>query len=319
MLISWGHHFGSRFPLILVAFLLFFGSAGLPLLNISLIDEASADSNLAGVAYASSLLSNRVKYREWIPSSGSWSSEIALQDVGSQIVDTKFLFSPNSSLRAILSASVNGDLNLFTCTNTCSVSGSWTWVGGSSFGNVGLLSLLATTPKRPFDMTFEQSSGNLVIVYDKGLKLNNSFFYRVFSSGTLSAESSYLYSGSLIARPINYFKMASGPSSDEITMIFSDPLAFTSYAVIWNASSDIWQNQITVSSTVPLTSLNGESVGVAYETNSAASVVFSANGLDSAAYARWTGSWTAISTTDPEPSAPLSAVLFVSMKGDPEP
>ncbi len=319
MHLSWGQYSGSRFTPALIGALILLGSTVSPLLNITLIDEASADSNFAGVAYASSLLSSRVKYREWIPSNASWSSEVALQDVGSQIVDTKFLFSPNSSLRAILSASGNGELNLFSCTASCTVAGSWTWAGGSSFADVGTMSLLGPTPKRPFDMSFEQSSGNLVIVYDKGAKLNNSFFHRVYSGGSLSAESSYLYSGDLIPRPINYFKMASAPSSDGLTMIFSDPLAFTSYAVIWDPSTDTWQDQIIVSSTMPPTSLNGESVGVAYETNSSASVVFSANGLDSAAYARWTGSWSAISATDPEPSVPLNAVIFASMKGDPGP
>ena len=294
-----------------------------PLATLSTLTDmrdAYADSNLAGVAYASSILSSSVKYREWIPSTESWSPEVSLQDTGSQVVDAKILFSSTSSLRAILSASTNGDLNLFTCSALCTSAGSWTHVGGASFANTGLLSLLSTSPKRPFDMAFENGSGDLVLVYDKGLKLSNRLYYRVFSaaSETLSAESSHQYSGGLIVHPINYVRMASNPGSDDITMIFYDGLAFSSYAVVWNPSSDVWQNQITVSSSMAPTSLTGESVGVAYETDSGASVVFSASGLNSAAYARWNGaSWSGVSTTDPESGSILNAVVFVSMKADP--
>ena len=298
-------------------------SVATPLAVVSTLTEtrdAYADSNLAGVAYASSALSSSVKYREWVPSTKSWSPEVSLQDTGSQVADAKILFSPTSSLRAILSASTNGDLNLFTCSAACTNTGSWTHVGGASFANTGLLSLLSISPKRPFDMAFESDSGDLVLVYDKGLKLGNRLYYRVFSatSEALSAESSHQYSGGLIPHPINYVRMASKPGSDEITMIFYDALAFTSYAAIWNPSSEVWQDQITVSSSIAATSLNGESVGVAYETDSGASVVFSASGINSAAYARWNGaSWSGVSTTDPEPGSILNAVVFVSMKADP--
>jgi hypothetical protein len=307
---------------ILIIFVILLGAASARVGIINEIQYAYADSNIAGIAYASSVLSSSVKYKEWIPSNETWNSEVALQDTGSQIVDAKILFSPNSSLRAILSVSANGDLNLFTCSSSCTDPASWTHVDGSSIANVGLLSLLALNPKHPYDMAFEQASGNLVITYDKGIKLSNSFFYRVFSSGseTLGAESSYQYAGGLLAHPVNYLRMASKVGSEEITMIFYDPIAFTSYAVIWDSASQTWGNQITVSSSLSAVNIIGESVGAAYETDSGASVVFSADGFDRAAYARWTGSgWSSVSTTDPEQAALLSEVIFVSVKPDPSP
>jgi len=310
---------GSKIEAILIMFVLVLGTASV-MVGIEQMRNAFADSNQAAVAYASSLLSSRVKYKEWIPSTESWSSEVALQDTGSQVVDAKLLFSPNNSLRAILSASENGDLNLFTCSNSCTDSASWTHVEGSSIANTGVLSLLALNPKRPYDMAFEQTSGNLVITYDKGIKLSNSFFYRVFSgvSETLGAESSYQYAGGLLANPVNYLSMSSDVVSDEITMIFYDPVALHSYAVIWDSASEAWGNQITVSSSLSAANIIGESVGVAYETDTGASVVFSGDGLNSAAYARWTSSgWSSVSTTDPEQATLLNEVTFVSVKADP--
>src|SRR5262245_61409653 len=142
--------------LVLVA-ALFFSTLDAGFHDVTDLQVAYADSNIAGVAYAS-LASGSVRYKEWIPSTESWSSEVSLQDTGSQIVDTKILFSPTSSLRAIVTASADGTLNLFTCSSACTSSLSWTRVGGGSFADTGSLSLLATAPKRPFDMSFEQSS-----------------------------------------------------------------------------------------------------------------------------------------------------------------
>jgi hypothetical protein len=112
--------------------------------------------------------------------------------------------------------------------------------------------------------------------------------------------------------------MASKLGSDEITMVFYDPIDSTSYAVIWDSASQTWGNQITLSTDMSLGNVIGESVGVAYETDSGASVVFSGDGLDSIAHARWTGSsWSSVSTSDPEPSALLNDLAFVRVKADP--
>ncbi len=275
--------------------------------------------NPAAMVYRSNTGTNglhSVKYREWNPTSSTWSSEVELPTTGNDVRDAKILFSPTSTLRAVVSHSADGSLNLFTCSSACTTAGSWTRVGGASFADTG--SPIGDVPYRPYDIAFEQSSGKLVIVYDKDLTENNDFYYRTFSSGTLSSETGFTYiGGAADSEEIRYFKLASKAGSNELTMILEDATNTDTYAFIWNSVSGTFGNQKTVSTALSTANTEGESIGAAYETSNGASVVFSGNGANSAAYARWNGaSWSAVSTTDPNTNSG-NDVRFVTLKADP--
>ncbi|AFU57825.1 putative cell wall-anchored protein [Candidatus Nitrososphaera gargensis Ga9.2] len=275
--------------------------------------------NPAAIVYRSNTGANglhSVKYREWNPTTSTWSTEVELPTTGNDVRDAKILFSPTSTLRAVVSHSADGSLNLFTCSSACTTAGSWTRVGGASFADTG--SPIGDVPYRPYDIAFEQSSGKLVIVYDKDLTENNDFYYRMFSGGILSSETGFSYiGGAADSEEIRYFKLASKAGSNELTMILEDATNTDTYAFIWNSVSGTFGNQKTVSTALSTANTEGESIGAAYETSSGASVVFSGNGANSAAYARWNGaSWSAVSTTDPNTNSG-NDVRFVTLKADP--
>jgi hypothetical protein len=279
--------------------------------------EAFADSNSAGAVYRSNDGTNLLqspKYREWNPSTLAWSSQVELPTTGSDVRDAKIAYSPNSSERAVVSLSADGTLNLFVCDNSCTTASKWTRVGGANFADVGAPS--ASTPYRYFDLAYEQSSGELMIVYDKTTTSDtNDFFYRTYSDGVLSGESGFDYvNDGTSDNDIRYFNLAAKSGSNELTMVLEDATAQDAIAMIWSGSS--WGNVKTISSAMGTTSITGEAIGVAYETTSGASVVFSGNGADSAAYARWTGTWSSVSTTDPNSNSG-NDVKFVTMKSDP--
>lgn len=282
-----------------------------------LLGTAFADTNAAAAAYRSNTGTNGLnspKYREWDPSTSTWSSEVELSSTGANVRDAKLLYSPTSSLRVIVTLNTNGDLHLYSCTSSCTTAGSWS--GPTSIANVGSLS--SSTPYRPYDIAFEQSSGKLVIAYDKSVTETNDFYWKTFDGSSLSSESGFNYVGNTTADnpEIRYFRVASKSGSNELAMILLDATNARSDAFIWDGST--FGNSTSVSSAVGTTSITGESIGISYERSSGAAVAFSGNGADATTIQRWiSGSWSAITPSTINVDVTGNHVTFVTMKSDP--
>jgi len=274
-----------------------------------------APTNDAGAVYRSN--SNSVMYREW--NGTNWaSSQVTLPTTGSDIRDAKIYQSPISRTKLVLSHSADGTLNLFECESACTVASNWVRVSGASIADTGTPS--STTPYLYFDGAFETTTGRFIVVYDKNAQESNDFYYRTFvpASNTLSAESGYNYTGaSFDAEEIRYFRLASNPTSGEIVMVLHDASNLDAYAFVWNAGTSSWGNRLQLSTD---TSGVTQEIGVAYEQQSTAAVVFSSKGAGAAAWARWSGgSWSAVQTTDPVSGVSNERVRYTTMKSDPDP
>ncbi|MEW5841341.1 MAG: hypothetical protein AB1753_10100 [Thermoproteota archaeon] len=283
----------------------------------SMLAEKGAESasSSAAAIYKSNTgtaLLNSPKYREWIPSTQSWSSEVELPNTGSPMRDGRIRFSPDSSLRAAVTVHDDGTLNLFKCDNSCTSASSWTFVA-ADFADTGTPAF--GEPYRQYDTMFESAGEKLLIVYDKEGTGNDDFFYRTYDGTTLSAESSFDLGGAGDAE-LRYFKLAPHPSTGEMVLTVMDATNSKAYALVWNGSG--WGNQITLSSSLNAANRDGESIGAAYDAAGSALAV-SASGTDSLAYARWSGSsWGSVSTVDPNSGASAST-KFLSVRGDPAP
>ncbi|MEM2140877.1 hypothetical protein [Nitrososphaera sp.] len=280
--------------------------------------SAFADSP-AGMAYRIGT-SGGLGYREWDPSTSSWSSEASLTSAGAQIEAVKFLYSPvaGSELRIIGVRETNGEIDIYYCTADCTNPASWT--GPTLVADMGT----PTGGRKYFDMAFEHASGDLLIVYDKTTAADtNDFFYQVFDADTLtlSGESGFDYiSDTTTDNDIRFFKTASKTGSDEIAMVLLDATNSDAVALIWDGSS--FGNQLTVTDTVLSASLTGESIGIAYESSSGAALVV-APGLatNEVRYARHTGSWSAVSTLSGgiNPDVTGDDPVWMTVKPDPNP
>lgn len=299
--------------IVVVALLVVISAAG------PVVGQAFADS-AAGIAYKSGTGNgvNYPRYREWNPATTSWSTEVELPTSGAELYTVKFLYSPSSSLRMIGTLGSDGEIEIYYCDNACTTASKWT--GPLLVADMGT----PTAGYKYFDIAFEASSGDLLIVYDKPVTETADFYYKTLSSATLilSGENSFNYAGgvALDNEDIRFFKMASKPGSDEIAMVLLDATNQKSYAFIWDGNNFSSGTQFTVSSATGGTSITGESIGVAYETSSGAALVFSGNSANSAAGARYTTStsWNALTPGDPNPSNG-NDVRWVSMKADPAP
>ncbi len=307
---------GLRRPLLVVLVVLAAGS-------IALAAEPSAGQafadEVAGIAYKTGSAGG-VAYRQWDPSTTSWGSQVSLTSAGSDIYAVKFLYSPVSQLKVIGVLESNGEIDIYYCEFNCVSASSWT--GPVLVADMGT----PTAGSKYFDMAFESSSGELLIVYDKAVTEAADFYYKTLdpSTLTLSGEGSFNYVGGATAdnRDIRFFRMASKARSDEIAMILLDagPTTTSTNAFIWNGSS--FGNSLIVSSNVAAATTR-ESIGVAYETSSGAAMVFSADNTGGAnakaAFARFSGgSWGPVTRYDPNPSVSNTLLpLWFAVKANP--
>lgn len=135
-----------------------------PTLQVFYMTNSDVDLQAYGAVYGTTTFAaDAPRYRQWQPSLFSWSSEVILPATGSNMRNVWIEYSP-TSIDTILAMTESGDgtLNLFKCTATCTTGSNWNLVS-SDFADVGS----PTSPNTYAGMKFEQSSGDLLIVYDK--------------------------------------------------------------------------------------------------------------------------------------------------------
>ena len=181
----------------------------------------------------------------------------------------------------------------------------------------------STYRTRCFDVAYEQSSGEALIVYAKLSSYSSQdFAYRIWNGNSWSEENWVDDPDITITRKIYWMRLASKPGSNEIGLIYVyyDQASHESYvrACIWNGSA--WGNWQTISgsggiSYNPLT----EICGLAYESQSkdlvAASIYYQSR-YQIITY-EWTGSsWVYRGVHDPNPNAD-GDIRWIMLKPDP--
>jgi hypothetical protein len=138
-----------------------------------------------------------------------------------------------------------------------------------TFGSLN--TIVAASPgvtSRGFDIAYEQSSGDALVVACSGTEAT----YSVWNGTSWSAATAITLA---IAGNCNWIELASDPTSDEIILVARDTVAgATDYnALVWNGSA--WGNSMTMGS---MSEANDEGIAVNYEESGNQAVVVVSNG-----------------------------------------
>ena len=208
----------------------------------------AADSNSAAIAYRSNTgscavnLLNCPKYREWNTFNLAWSSEVELPTAGSPVRFAWLEFSPVSTKRVIVTLSDDGFLDSYVCSSACRTPSSWTVTND-------IVDLWATAPtgaQRPFDMEFEKTSGDLILVYDRvTASATEDLFYRIMTAAATSFGAEGTIDDTTNTDTADEFhsfvRMASKSGADSIGMIAHSETDLDAIAWVWDGNA--WGNQ----------------------------------------------------------------------------
>lgn len=243
-------------------------------INISAVSDmdpnfTSPDFNGAAIAYRSDTGNgaNYPKYREWNQSTWSWGSEVELPNSGSSVRFAWMEFSPVSAKRVLVVASDDGTLDSYVCDNRCFDPANWIVANDI----VDLWDIPPTGAQRPFDIKFENTSGDLILVYDR-ISDNSSqdLFYRVMKDTETSfgPENSINDNGSSAVDTFySFVRMESQRTngSDHIGVIALDATNSRAVAFIWDGDSWGFERNIVNAGQISVT--EREAMGVTSETN----------------------------------------------------
>jgi len=193
--------------------------------------EAAANPAVeAEIAYRSNTGTNTVSSPKTRTGDGStWSAEAEEATAGSPIRAVRMAWSPTApTTRIIVTQSDDGWLDSYVCTPTCTVT-----------NNIGQVwSTAPTTPQKRFDIAYESSSGEALLVYGiLSTDTTRDIGYRTYVGGTWSAEQ-YL-DDTADATDVQYslINLASRKGSDQVGLIGGDDTNNDVNAWIWDGSA----------------------------------------------------------------------------------
>src|SRR2546426_2276175 len=218
----------------------------------------STTTSEAAIAYRSNTGTNTVsspKTRSWDGS--SWGSEAEASTAGSPIRAVRVAPSPmSSSWRIIVTESDDGWLDAYVCTPTCTVT--------NNIGQVWLTSGPGT-PERRFDVAYENTSGDALLVYGVlSSDPTHDIAYKTYSGGTWSAEQYLDDPGHATDVQYTQIDLAPKKGSDIIGMIGGDDTFDEANAWIWDGSA--WGSYTQITGTMQ--SPNYRQVALAWESSS---------------------------------------------------
>ena len=231
------------------------------------------------------------KIRFWNSSgSGSWGPEIELPSAGAGVLYAIPEYSPVSDKIVIVTQDEDGTLDGYVCTSDCQNASSWTHTS-----NIATVDSTSASDRR-FDIEFESSSGDLVLVYevysaltdqDLGyiiLPAANTSFAGLTASYIDDPENNGLFDPPIVNK---WISLDSDPASDEMVVA-----AFASnyndiQAWVWDGSS--WGNMKEVSTSATQTQ-SDEALAVAYAADGSKAMVAGADGTTGDVnWAYWNG------------------------------
>ncbi len=188
------------------------------------------------------------KYRTW--NGSGWSSESEAPPVNDNLLWVESEHCPPS---------VRPEEWIFAATDNSNYLNYYVWNGESWSENEVLVD---NGNLKAFDVTYERTSGDAVLVYSKGT-VDPELYYRIWDGESWSAEGNLDFAES---GKIDFLRMASRPDPrDEIVLVAvnSNPTAF---GAVWNGNS--WENKIQFTPSGDAYESTTCSVDVAYEQNS---------------------------------------------------
>ena len=238
----------------------------LVLATIGLAESASGQMLIYGESG-----SHTPRYRTWDGS--SWSSEMSAPNVGGDPYWIRAAACPTRDEIAMLVLDEYDDTNLVI------------W-DGSSWGSVTQIATdigtLTASSIRPIDLAYEQSSGDLLIVYSRGD--DEEMYYRTWNGTSLSSASDLEFEDDYQ----NWMQLTPRPGTDQIMLLMledDDDL----HACLWSGSS--WGSTTQIEADAIYTT--DEPFGFAWESSSGHGLaVFNDNAASTPGYRTWDGaSW----------------------------
>jgi hypothetical protein len=282
-----------------------------------IMSEAAADTNDAAIAYRSNTGTDGMdapKYRERNIVTGAWGPELELTTTSESNVRFAWLeFSPVSSKRVMVILHDDGTLDSFMCEGACATESSWI----KQQNIVDLWTVAPGGADRPFDMAFEESSGDLILVYDKvSTSLGQELFYRVMTNTETSFGSETPIDtqtgNSATDRVYPFIRLAADDGNDKIGAIMLDTSNDDVNAMIWNGSA--WGDNVSV--TTASANIDEEQIGIAWERNSGHLLAVGGAG-GNIAYVEYTTSWQTPSSLINGVASGVGNVNWISMKQSP--
>jgi hypothetical protein len=182
-------------------------------------------------------------------------------------------------------------------------------------------------PIRPYDITYETSSGKALLVYDVNLAdSTKDLGYRTWTFGTGWSQEYYIdFTGVVSTNPaISFITLASNPdpTSNQIAMAFNEYISGpkpTSYAfaAIWDGST--WTKMTTLATTITGDQALMESISIQYSTYYKKILAVAGNGPSSMVWKTYTQGatdWVEQTAFDPDPDNG-DDVCFGVLKRDP--
>jgi uncharacterized repeat protein (TIGR01451 family) len=277
----------------------------LSLLFFVILATQLAMANDAVIAYAVDG-SNSPRVMFWNSSgSGSWGPEITLSSSGNQVNFAVIKTSPVSGKFVLVTLSDDEQLDSYVCTSNCTVAGNWT--------HNSITGTLTSSTIRTFDVEFETSSGDAVLVYSivSGTSAND-LAYRVLPAANTAFGSVAYIDDAGIDADYDWVRLDRKPtSSEELLLVASVSTDGDTNAWVWNGS--IWgtMQQITASAS-PTTY---EALAVRYSADGSKGMVIAGTGTTGDVASRyWNGStWSSSSTFD----SGDGTVRWLNLKADP--
>src|SRR6059036_3099207 len=270
----------------------------------------STTTSEAAIAYRSNTGTSTVsspKTRSWDGS--SWGSEAEASTAGSPIRAIRVAPSPmSSSWRIIVTESDDGWLDAYVCTPTFTVT-----------NNIGQVwSTAPGTPERRFDVAYENTSGDALLVYGVlSTDPTHDIAYRTYSGGSWGAEQYLDDTGRGTDVQYTQIDLAPKKGSDIIGMIGGDDTFDEANAWIWDGSA--WGSYTQITGTMQ--SPNYRQVALAWESSSgnllAVAALATSNDIISKEYST---SWSGTSQfTCAGGNGPTKQTFWISLKANPLP
>ena len=244
---------------------------------------ATADA-VVGYRSTSSGGVNVPKTRTWDGS--AWGSETQQATAGSPIWEVEIAWSPTvANTYVMVTLGDDGYLDAYVCTPTCSVT--------NNIGRVWTSS--PTNPRTIFDVAYEQSSGEALLVYGVvSTDIAQDVAYKTYTSSGWSSEQYLNDTGHNLDVQYNLIRLAPKAGSNTIGMIGGDGTNGHANAWIWDGSA--FGNYQEIATTIDADS---EQVAVAYESSSGDLLALSGDTTNgNIHWAEYTTSWSSPTTND---------------------
>ena len=261
---------------------------------------------------------NCPKIRFWNSSAssgnGSWGPEIELSTSDNPVNFAVIKASPVSQKLVLVTLSDDDNLDGYVCMSNCSSTASWQRT--TNIGNV------ATSAVRSFDVEFETSTGDAILVYAiDSTNTSRDLAYKILPSANTNFSSSSEQYINDAGGEIDYtwVRLDRKPmTSQELLLVAFDASSATEDINAWVWDGSAWGNQTEISNDASDTS-GGEALAVRYSADGTKGMVIGANGSDgNVAYRYWNGAaWSAVGTFDVDTGGTADDVAWLNLKADP--